>query len=720
MIAWLKSTAANADENLQGASTMGTSVSSTGTISVGGLASGIDTNTLTDSLVALEQQKVTAITTQQQSAQLALSDLGTVSSMLSTFSTDASAVSTMADFSLFTPSSTNSAAATITGTGSGMQGNVNVGVQQLATSWEVASSPQSSAIVGLNLSGTLNISQSAASQLSTGTSTPLQVSIASTDTLQNIASKINATTGSGVTASVVTLGTGDTRLMLNGVDTGSTSFSVTESDGGNVVSGLGLQSSTTNATSNFQLKLAVGGPATATSTLGSLYTGIGANNVAGTDSISLTLPAGLNGSDGTPINATASDITGGATSDMSQVTVSQLSSWMSTKMGGDAAVNVNSSGQLVATSANGQNLSFTLAMGPNSKGTIPLGSSTSGTNWANVLQQGQSAFYTMNGVAVSSSSNQDSTTVTGATINLVGVTSSTNPPATLSLSLNTTGIQTNIQTMLTDYNNLQDYISQKTTSTDTQSTDANGLTVNKVTPGELSSDTAVGMLGQQLQTIMTMPIPSLAGKTQYNSLASIGITTDSTTGHLTINQTTFQTALTADPQGVARLFSNSAWTDNGNATVGGWTNSTQTGTYNLTPSTNTIGGSPGNRVGDILFSTKGNSNGLGVTAPTSISGSLNATFVRGIAGQIGQFISQVQDPVSGILTSDSTSIQSQITDLGKQASDQQTRVDAYRTQLQASFTAMESAMSSLKSQSSAFLSAISGSTSSSSTSTTTG
>jgi len=696
---------------------MGTSISSTGTISVGGLVSGINTNSLTDSLVALEQQKVTAITNQQQASQLALSDLGTVSSMLSTFSTDASAISTMSDFSLYTPSSTNSAAATITGTGSGMQGNVNVAVQQLATSWEVASSPQSSSIVGLNLSGTLNISQSAASQLSTGTSTPLQVSIASTDTLQNIASKINATTGAGVTASVVTLGTGDTRLMLNGVDTGSTPFSVAESDGGNVLSGLGLQSSATNATSSFQLKQAAGGPATATTTLGSLYTGIGANNVASGDSISLSW---TNGSNNGSLSGTASDISGGATSDMSQVTVSQLSSWMSSQMGGDAKVNINTSGQLVATSAGGTSLSFTLGMGSGSTGTIPLGASTSGNNWANVLQQGQSAFYTMNGIAVSSSSNQDSATVAGATINLVGVTSSTNPPATLSLSLNSSGIQTNIQTMLTDYNNLQDYISQKTTSTDTQSTDANGLTVNTVTPGELSNDTAVGMLAQQMQTMMTMPIPALAGKTQYNSLASVGITTDATTGHLTIDQTTFQAALTADPQGVARLFSNSAWTDNGNATVGGWTNSTQTGTYNLTPSTDTIDGSPGNRVGDILFSTSGNSNGLGVTAPTSISGSLNATFVRGIAGQLEQFINQVQDPVTGILTSDSTSYQSQITDLGKQASDEQTRVNDYRTQLQASFTAMESAMSTLKNQSSSFLAAIGSSTSTTSTGTTTG
>src|ERR1035437_1391897 len=95
-------------------------ISSSGAISVGGLVSGIDTNSMTDQLVAIEQQKVTAIQTKQQAAQLALTNIGTLSGMLSTFSTDASSLSTVNAFSLYTPSSTNSSAATITGTGNGM------------------------------------------------------------------------------------------------------------------------------------------------------------------------------------------------------------------------------------------------------------------------------------------------------------------------------------------------------------------------------------------------------------------------------------------------------------------------------------------------------------------------------------------------------------------------------------------------------------------------
>jgi flagellar hook-associated protein 2 len=122
------------------------SISSSGTISSAGLVSGIDTNSLTDQLVAIEQQKVTAIQTKQSNAQLALTNIGTVKSMLSTLSTKATALSTMDDFDLFKASSSNSSLATITGTGSGVQGDISVSVQQLASSWKVASSSQSSTV----------------------------------------------------------------------------------------------------------------------------------------------------------------------------------------------------------------------------------------------------------------------------------------------------------------------------------------------------------------------------------------------------------------------------------------------------------------------------------------------------------------------------------------------------------------------------------------------
>jgi flagellar hook-associated protein 2 len=678
------------------------SSTSTGTISSSGLVSGIDTNSLTDQLVAIEQQKVTAIQTKQSSAQLALTNLGTVKSMLSTLSSKATALSTMDDFDLFKASSSNSDLATITGTGSGVQGDISVGVQQLATTWKVASSAQTSTVTGLNLAGTLHISKSAAAIDADSSTSTVDVTITAGNTLQDVADKINSASGTGITATIVNFGTGDARLMLNAVDQGSTSFSITEDTGGNVVSGLGLKSSATKEASSFQLKQAKGGAAVGTTKLGDLYTGIGDNNVAAKDTISMTWT-----------NGTASGTTTFSPTDLSKATVSDLTSWMQSTLGGDAQVSVNSSGELVATSATGKTLSFSLSMGTKSDGTgtastgtIPLGASKDSTAWANVMQQGQQAFYTMNGLAVSSSSNKDSTTLTGATINLVGVTSSTNPEATLSLERDGSGIQQKVQDMLDSYNALQDYIKEQTTSTVKSKKDSNGTTQNTVTPGSLSSDYAVKSLSNQLRTLMTSQIATLASKSNYSSFASVGITTDSETGHLTIDEDKFQTALSADTTGVSRLFANSGWTDNGAATVGGWTKDTQSGTYSINSSTNMVDGSSGNRVGDILFSTTGNSNGLGVTVSSSLAGSFNATFSRGVGGLITQFANSLTS-YDGILSTDTTTITKRITDYGTQASDAQDRVDNYRSTLTAQFTAMEQAMQKLKSQSSSFLSQIS-------------
>ena len=673
--------------------------------------SGIDTNSLLDQLVAVEQQKVTAIQTKQSNAQVALTNVGTVQSMLSTLSSKATAVSKTTSFDLFKSTSSNSAVATITGTGEGVQGNIDVNVQQMASSWKIASSAQSSSVTGLNLSGTLHLSKSAAALKADNSTSTVDVTIAAGDTLKDIATKINAAGGAGVNATVVTFGTGDVRLMLNSADTGSDSFSITESGGGTVLSGLGLKSSSSRETSAFQLRQAAGGAATSTTTLGQLYTGIGANNVASGDTLSLSWTNG--GASGSVAAATADAIIGGGSSgaSMKDVTVAQLTAWMKTSMG-VTDVSVDSSGKIVATNSNGNAITFTLGMGAGSTGTIPLGGSKDSTSWTNILQQGQDAFYTMDGLSVATSTNSDSTTLAGATLNLVGVSrdSSGNPTTattTLSLEKDTDGIQQKVQDLLDSYNALQDYIKQETTSTVQSKKDSNGTSMNQVTPGSLSYDTAVTSLANQLRTLMTSPIAQLSGKTQYTSLASVGITTDKDSGHLTIDSTKFQAALGADADGVSRLFANSGWTTNGTATVGGWTNNTKSGTYTIDPTADTVDGVHGNRVGDILFSTSGDSNGLGVTAPTSIGSSFTATFARGIGGLISQFATQASG-IDGILTADQSAIQKRISDYGDQATKEQDRVDTYRSNMQAQFTAMETAMQKLKSQNSAFLAQIGG------------
>lgn len=680
---------------------------STSGISFSGLASGIDTSSMVDQLVALEQSKVTAVQKKQSQSQLHLTALGTLQGLLSTLSTNAKSLSKISSFSKFTSVSSDEDVATISGDDNGLEGTVGVNVRQLASSLKVASKSLGDATTAMNASGTLTLSKSAAAIKTDPSSKTVDITIGAGDSLKDIAAKINAASGSGITATIMNFGNGDTRLMLNGVDQGSNGFSLTEASGGNVLSTLGLTNADTSRMSDFNLRLATGGAAIGTSTLGSLYTGIGANNIADGDSIDLTFA--IDGGANSTVSFNAASV---GKASLKDVTVEELSTWMNTQLGGVAAgfsTSLNSSGQFVVTNSGtpAKTVDFSMAMGAGSTGTIPLGGSTAKTSWANVLQEGRNAFYMLNGQSVSSQTNEDSTTLVGATIKLKKVSDTTTSETSLTLEKDVDGIKATVQSFLDSFNKISDYIDEKTKTTVESTKGDNGIATNSVTRGDLASDTSVRRIKQQLRDMITSEVKGLEGKTSYTSLASIGITTDSDTGDLTIDDDKFKAALDSDFDGVRRLFANSGWTDNSSATVGGWTDSTQSGTYALSPSTDVIDGKPGNRIGDILFSQSGNSNGLGVTVPASVSGTVNATFVRGVAGQLQQYINTLT-AFDGSYNANKKGVQDQIDDYSKQADRVQTRVDAYRKNLVAQFSAMENAMLKIKNQSSAFLAQIGG------------
>jgi flagellar hook-associated protein 2 len=680
---------------------------STSGISFSGLASGIDTSSMVEQLVALEQSKVAAVQKKQNQTQLRLTALGTLQSMLSTLSTSAKDLSKLTSFSKFTSNSSDDKVASISGTDEGLEGSVGVNVRQLATSLKVASKGFSDSTTATTASGTLTLSKSAAAIKTDPTKTTVDITIEAGDSLKDIAAKINSASGSGITASIMNFGNGDVRLMLNGADQGADGFSITEGSGGNVLSTLGLTNSGAKRTSDFDLRLATGGAATGAATLGSLYTGIGANNLAASDTIDLTFSV-----DGGASSTVAFSAASVGKTDLKDVTVDELTGWMNTQIGGAAAgfsTSLDSSGRIVATNTGtpAKTVDFSLAMGAGSTGTLKLGGSTSSTSWANVLQEGRNAFYMLNGQSVSSKSNEDSTTLVGATIKLKQVSETTTSEVSLTLEKDVDGIKATIQAFLDSFNKISDYIDEKTKTTVESKAGANGISTNSVTRGDLATDSSAQRIKQQLRDMITGEVKGLEGRTVYTSLASIGITTNSDTGDLTIDDDKFKKALNADFDGVRRLFANSGWTDNGAATVGGWTDSTKAGTYLLNPSTDVVDGKPGNRIGDILFSQSGNSSGLGVTAPTSIAGNVSVTFVRGLAGQIQQYINALT-AFDGAYNSNKKTVQQQIDDYGKQADRAQTRVDSYRKNLVAQFSAMENAMLKIKNQSSAFLAQIGG------------
>ncbi len=118
---------------------------------------------------------------------------------------------TCADSSI-TPSNVLSAT---TGTGTIAAGTYSIKVTQLAVAEKIASNPQTSSTTALGFSGNMVINGKT-------------VSVASTDTLSNIVTKINAA-GAGVDASL--LNTSSTQSCLTLQSTGAGSSTITLADG---------------------------------------------------------------------------------------------------------------------------------------------------------------------------------------------------------------------------------------------------------------------------------------------------------------------------------------------------------------------------------------------------------------------------------------------------------------------------------------------------------
>lgn len=257
------------------------------------------------------------------------------------------------------------------------------------------------------------------------------------------------------------------------------------------------------------------------------------------------------------------------------------------------------------------------------------------------------------------------------------------------------------------------FIKENTAITIKESKDAQGKTVNTPISGPLTGEFSASSIKNQLQSILTSAIPQLASKTQYTSLASIGITTTAKTGELTMDEAKFKKALNNDFDGVRRLFASSGWTNNPGVTVGHWSKDTKAGTYAFDTATGryaqmlpdgTVDSSTlatAKRNGNLMILNSGGAAGMFLDgAPEAGTGS--AHFVRGVADQIAQLYAKLTSYNDGSLNSATKSVQQRSADISKQVAQQQSRVDSYKDRLSKQFNAMEQAMQKIKSQNSSF------------------
>jgi len=210
----------------------------------------------------------------------------------------------------------------------------------------------------------------------------------------------------------------------------------------------------------------------------------------------------------------------------------------------------------LAASINSQSLGVTASVVTDANGSrLALVSTTSGSNPALSVTQGSSsdeftvtqgvegenASITVDGVPISSATNTVTGAIPGVTLNLLSAPTS-GETVNLSLSADTSSIETAVSNFVTAYNTLiGDINTQFAFSSSTN------------TAGPLQDDSTI----QSLQSSLFASANFTSGTGAYSSLTALGITTNSD-GTLSLDTSTLDNAVQANPSAVATFFQGTA------------------------------------------------------------------------------------------------------------------------------------------------------------------
>ena len=232
-------------------------ISSTGTLNAPGVGSGLDIKTLVTNLMAVEQQPLKNLTTQEAKYQAKLSSLGSISGALSSLQVAAKALASASAVNN-SASVSDSTVLTVTAGSEAQAGKYSVTVNKLAQPQKLLAAGVSSSIsaIGSNtvpttltfsfgtITGTPDGSGSYPSPTTfaaNAAKTPVAVLITSSNnTLAGIRDAINAA-GAGVTASIINDGGASPyRLTITSNDTGlANSLKISSSDDSAVAGTIG-------------------------------------------------------------------------------------------------------------------------------------------------------------------------------------------------------------------------------------------------------------------------------------------------------------------------------------------------------------------------------------------------------------------------------------------------------------------------------------------------
>jgi flagellar hook-associated protein 2 len=180
-------------------------------ISLSGLVSGVDYSAMVDRIVEVERQPINALNVRKSSAQSRLTTLGSLVTKLKVLQNRAKELDTAAEVRAFKVSNSHESFLTVSSSAAAVPGSHRVNVTQLALGQTSRSGLFASADPGAAGAGSLEIG--------VGADTPVTVSWTASDSLDDLAARINAS-GARVNAAAVNDGSG-WRLIVNSSETGA-------------------------------------------------------------------------------------------------------------------------------------------------------------------------------------------------------------------------------------------------------------------------------------------------------------------------------------------------------------------------------------------------------------------------------------------------------------------------------------------------------------------
>ena len=489
-------------------------------LSIAGLASGFDWKTVVAQLAQAERAPEAVWLANQRKINSKSSAFNIVKSYLSQLQTAAQALK---DTSIYNARSATSSTATVAtatvatasaGTATA-NGTYAFNISQLATAASLRGAGNvSSAIIPSGVASSVTVGAANFATAVTGGTFSVngaQVTLATTDTMQNVCDKIATATSNAVTAS-----------YDNATD------KITLSSASAIVLGSGAD------TSNFL-------------SVAKLYNGTNTGTIVSTDTLGrIDTSEKLNAAD------FATAITGGTSG---AFTINGVA--ISFDATADSTANVldriNNSAAGVTASYDPTNNRFTLANKAGGDTNITLADVTgnflaASGRAAGALTRGTDLNYTVNGGSTLVS---QTNTIDGASSGIAGlsVTALTTGTTNIAGSTDTTAITSALQNFVSAYNNVQSYV----TSNAASSTDSTG----KVTAGTLTGDVDAANVATRLRSNTFSPVSITGLSATFSQLAGLGIKSNGNNNTVTLDSATLSSALTSHLGEVKNLLADS-------------------------------------------------------------------------------------------------------------------------------------------------------------------